>query len=204
MNNGSRGTDDAAGAGQEADDDGFSRRGMMAGGAATFTSLSVAGCCDPPATATETPSPTATPTLTVTNQTTTTDEDGTSVDESTPTPTPTPSPTPTGTGACTPASLFMQGQEVGLLVGVYRMDSGKLLGPSEVSSVSVAFDAEAVEPRELAWRGDHESVIEERWGGTLADTDRLEPGTYQYEVTVRTHDGTEETVSDRFELVARA
>lgn len=179
-----------------ADDGRFSRRRLIATGAATWTTISVAGCSDGgDPTATETES------LTVTNKTTTTEDPGTPGDDTEePGGTPTETASPTGT-ACTSAGRFAAGQEIGLLVGVYRTESGEKLGPGEVDSVHASFASDGIDDRELDWEGGHERVVDDRWGTRLSDTDELEPGAHSYEVTVTTTAGEEATVADKFAIV---
>lgn len=189
------GTDDRPSTGPTDGDDGVSRRGLMVTGAATMTTMSVAGCSDNGES-----TPEETETLTVTSDTSTTDSTaGSPADDDTPTPTDTQTPSPTGT-SCTEAGLFLQGQEIGFLVGVYDRMTGELLGPDAIDSVTLSFPDAGLAARQLSWRGDHDAVAADRWGVALSETDRLEPGRHNYEVAVSTVDGREATVTDVFKL----
>lgn len=202
MANDSRRTDDSGRTTQRAGDTGFSRRRLVVTGGATWTALGVAGCCTPPETPTEEPTEEPTETVTVTQETTTTDD--TPGGDQTPTETPTATATPTGT-PCEQEVRFLQGQEIGFLVAVYRTRTGEVLGPEAVASVRVRFASDDVASGELSWEGRHnevDSVDDDTWGGTLSDTSNLDTGTYRYDVVVTTEDGTETVVTDKVHVVS--
>jgi hypothetical protein len=179
-----------------------SRRRLLVTGAAGWTAAGVAGCCDPPKTGgTDTPTPTPTPTVTATTTTTGSPDEGTPDGEETPTATPTPTPTPSPTGtACTAASLFAVGQQIGFLAGVYHTQTGETMGADE-AAVHLAFDDDALEDREMEWTGDHDDVAAKEWGAAV-DTAGLEAGTYRYEVVVTPEDPglSEARASETFRL----
>lgn len=199
------------------DDRSLTRRRLVAAGAATWASVSVAGCqyiTDP---GTDTPTETDTPT--VTTETTTTDDPstpgstGSEENESetsaeTPTETETPSPTPTPTEAptttaCENVARFAPGMEVGLHVGIFDPESGEPLGADAIESVTVEFPDADYGPLELNWEGAHEAYDAATWGSKIVTDLDTEPGTYEYEVNV---DGGEETdiaatIADRFTIV---
>jgi hypothetical protein len=200
MSNDSGPVGDRARAGQGEGDGDVSRRRLLVTGAAGWTAVGVAGCCDPPETAeegTETP----TPTVTATTTTTGSPDDSTPGEGETPTETPTPTPTPTPTGtSCTQAALFAVGQQIGFLAGVYHTQTGEAMGAEE-ASVHLAFDDDALEDREMEWTGDHDDVAAKEWGATV-DTADLEAGTYGYEVVVTPEDPglSEARASETFRL----
>lgn len=203
-------TDDSQATGDTSEDDtGLSRRNLVAAGAATWATLGAAGCTDIEDRGGDY---TLTDTVTVTSDTTTTDSppgtdtstgDG-STDDGTPggdTPTDTATPTVVTTTACSQSTTFLPGMDVAFLIGVYRTQSGEILGPEAVDSVTVRFPDKDVEPLDLGWEGRHSEIVADRWGGKIADTADLPEGGYRYEVHVSLTDGEEKTITDQFALV---
>lgn len=205
----------------------ISRRRMVAAGAATWASISLAGCSGPgddggdgdggddgdggTPTETVTVTSTTTTTETVTEPSETSDggdggdgSGGTATLSPTasPTPTeePTPSPTPTGT-PCANSLAFAGGSPIGFLIGLFETESGDQLGPEHAESVTVRFEAPDIDPLELTWDGKHAEYVDGRWGGKLADTGSFEPGTYQYDVVVSTPSGEEVVTTSQFVIV---
>lgn len=201
------------------DERSLTRRRLVAAGAATWATVSVAGCqyiTDP---GTDTPTETDTPT--VTTETTTTDEPvapttsgdnetgsagETPADGETPTPTETDSPTPTPTEqptttACASIGRFAPGMEVGLHVSIFDPATGEPLDDDAVDSVIVEFPDADYGPLELNWEGDHEAYDDETWGSKIRTDGDTDPGTYEYEVTVEADEDDETTVTDRFTIV---
>lgn len=195
MSNDSSRTDDASTPSDS--DDGFSRRRLVATGAVGWTAIGVAGCY-------REYEPETDGTVTVTSTTTTTDSPGGNGTDSPggDTDTDTPTPTVVTTTGCDQSMTFLQGQEIGFIVGVYETDTASPLGPERVESVHLEFPTEDLSRRELSWDGGHDAVVDDRWGTTLSDTARLEPGSYRYEVVVTTADGERETESKQFGIVA--
>ena len=137
---------DTAGSDDETDPDesetgrsGMTRRRLVASGAATWASVSLAGCnyiTDPgvetPAVSTET---TTTGNTSTTNETSnTTDSDGGTGDDSTDGST----EEETGT-SCASIGRFSRGMEVGLHVAIYDPETGEPLGADAVDSVTIEF-----------------------------------------------------------------
>ena len=191
--------DNKTNAGDSADNEsGVSRRRLLASGAATWATVSVAGCNyitdpGPPEDNDDGGDDNDVPTgnATVTNETTTTGgSDGS--DET------------TSGDDCQSKQEFNAGEEVALNVGVYESDSGDFLGADALNSVTVEFpDEPDLEPVELSWSGPHEQYIPDGWGGKLETISDMEPGTYQYEISI---DGDEvfddeERIADRITIV---
>ena len=182
---------------------GVSRRDLLATGAATWATVSVAGCNyitdpGPPDSGGgggggggggDGTAPTGN--ATVSNETTTTGSGGGS-DET------------TSGGDCQNQQEFNAGEEVALNVGVYESDTGAYLGAEAINSVTVEFpDEPDIDPVELSWSGPHEQYIPDGWGGKLEALTDAEPGTYQYEIAIDS-DGVfeeEERIVDRVTIV---
>ncbi|WP_340100202.1 hypothetical protein [Salinibaculum salinum] len=188
-------------AGDSADEEsGFSRRRLLASGAATWATVSVAGCnyiTDPGPPEdnggnddNDDNDDVPTGNATVTNETTTTGgSDGS--DETT-----------TGDD-CQSKQEFSAGEEVALNVGVYESDTGDFLGADAINSVTVEFPESDIEPVELSWSGPHEQYIPDGWGGKLETISDMDPGTYQYEIAIDGDDvfDEEERIADRITIV---
>ncbi|MFB6131827.1 MAG: hypothetical protein ABEJ44_00295 [Halanaeroarchaeum sp.] len=176
---------------------------MVTAGAATWASVSLAGChyltgpgddggkqtTDDGQQTTGGGQQTNT---TVTSNTTTTDDTGTGGGGG------------TTTTACQQRAKFMPGMEVGILIDVFNSEDGSFAGTDVVESVTVSFPDRDIASRELAWTGSHETQSEESWGGTVDTPPDAEPGTYRYEVTVEPKpesDLEKTTVTDRFTIV---
>lgn len=206
--------------------DSISRRRLVVTGAATWATISLAGCTESgdgegdggdgggETTTTVTATATTTTTDTVTQSTTTADGTTaatTTTTTTTETPTPTAAPTTTTTTAesgggattttCSEGRRFMGGSPIGFLVGLFRTESGNVLGPDDADAVTIRFQDVDIPALELTWDGRHTVFDEDTWGGKLEDTVSLGPGTYHYDVVVAA-DGEERTVmSDQFVLV---
>lgn len=183
---------------------GISRRRLVASGAATWATVSVAGCSriDDPnqpifgeaPTETETATPTSTEAndgTTVTNETTTTENPGNGGE----------TPTPTET-ECASIRQFAPGMEIGLHVSVYENDTGEPLGESDIEGVRIEFPEKDLESETLTWSGDHESHDVNSWGGKIETTEDIESGTYQYEVVVEGDESSAQNrITDQFTIV---
>lgn len=173
----------------------ITRRRIIASGAATWATVSLAGCeriADPGppdedgggggggGDGDEAPAGNTT----VTNETTATDE-----------------PSDEETTECASIRRFASGMEIGLHVGVLDDNSGSHLGDDAIDSVTIEFPDADFEPLELNWNGAHEVHSETTWGGKLVTDEDLESGTYRYEITVDGDDVDSETVVDEFTIV---
>ncbi|MEF8757209.1 MAG: hypothetical protein V5A33_03120 [Halobacteriales archaeon] len=185
------------------------RRRLVASGAATWATVSLAGCnyiTDP-----YSPEEDSEPTTTVTTQTSTTDSPGTpggttdgapSGTESTPTETTTAPPTTTT--ACANIDRFAPGMDVGIHVGVYDSQTGSFLGEEAIDSVTIEFPEADFGPIDLSWKGPHEKFSTNGWGGKITTSSDTDPGTYRYYVSVEANEASEvadETVTDQFRIV---
>ena len=195
--------EEATGGGGESDErSALTRRRLVATGAATWASVSLAGCnyiTDPgvetPAVSTET---TTTGNTSTTNETSnTTDSDGGTDDDSTGG----SNEEETGT-SCASIGRFSRGMEVGLHVAIYDPETGEPLGADAVDSVTIEFPDADYDPLELNWEGPHEAFDRDTWGSKIETDVDTEPGTYEYEVNVESDEDTvAATVSDRFTIV---
>lgn len=181
------------------EESGLSRRRLLVSGAATWATVSAAGCNyitdpGPPDSGGgggggggDNQAPTGN--ATVTNGTSTTgSQDGSEE---------------TTTGDCQSKQEFNSGEEIALNVGVYESDTGKYLGSDAIDSVTVEFPESDIDPLELSWSGPHEQYIPDGWGAKLGDTSDMEPGTYQYEIAIDA-DGVfdeQERIADRITIV---
>lgn len=109
--------------------------------------------------------------------------------------------TTSGGGGCASIGRFSSGMEVGLHVEVFDDYSGDVLGDEAVEGVTVEFPDADFGPLELNWEGDHEAYSETTWGGKVVTSEDTEPGTYRYEITVENGDGESQTVVDEFTVV---
>ncbi|WP_302081835.1 hypothetical protein [Salinibaculum rarum] len=194
----SRDKSDTDGSDSADEESGLSRRRLLASGAATWATVSAAGCNyitdpGPPEQGggggDDDGSGDSTPTgnATVTNETTTTTggSDGTT----------------TG-GDCQSQQEFNAGEEIALNVGVYESDTGEFLGGDTIDAVTVEFPESDIGPLELSWSGPHEQYIPDGWGGKLETDPDMEPGTYQYEINIDGEDvfDDEERIADRITI----
>ena len=128
---------------------------------------------------------------TVTNETTTTGESDGGATE-----------TPTGTGtACANIRRFAAGMNVGIHVMAFDNDSGSVLGADAIERIVVEFLDADFDPLQLNWEGDHEAYTDISWGGMISTSEDLDPGTYQYEITVHRENSEPETIIDEFTIV---
>lgn len=175
------------------------RRRVVAAGAATWASVSLAGC-----TYITDPGPT------VTNETTTTgnsssgnssdsdgntsDSDGNESDGS-----------EDGESGddCASIGRFSPGMEVGLHVGIFDPETGDPLGADAVDTVTVDFPDADYGPLELNWKGAHEAFDPATWGSKIVTDPDIEPGEYEYEVHIEGSEGFdfETTVTNQFTIV---
>lgn len=175
----------------------LTRRRLVASGAATWASVSLAGCnyITDPGTETETETPT------VTTETTTTDDPSPSneTDDGEQTET----PTEERTTSCANIGRFARGMEVGLHVGIFDPETGDPLGSDAVESVNIEFPDADYDPIELNWEGPHEAYDRATWGAKIVTDATTEPGTYEYVVNVETSDerDLQTTIMDRFTIV---
>jgi len=195
MSNGETGTDEDQDAPAEEETTNLTRRRVVAGGAATWATVGLAGCnyiTDP--------GPeddggngngngngnVGTPggNTTVTNETTTA----------------TPPTTTEGGGGSGCASIrrFAAGMDVAMNVDVFDQETGQHLGADSLESVTVEFPNADFEPIELDWSGPHEEFRPEEWGGKLSTDQDVESGTYTYEIVVEGDgvDGAERIVDE--------
>jgi hypothetical protein len=176
---------------------GMTRRQMVTAGAATWASVSLAGCnyLTGPGDdgLTETPSDDdEQPNTTVTSNTTTTGDTGSGGDST------------ATTTSCSQSATFLPGMEVGILTDVFNSADGSFAGADAVESVVVSFPDADIEPKELTWTGSHETQSEKSWGAAIKTAADADPGTYRYEITVEPKpdaDIDKTTITDSFELV---
>lgn len=199
---GAAGEDDSPGGNSS-----ITRRRLVATGAATWASVSLAGCdrvddpgVDTPETETttvptgdgqDTPTDDGTGNTTVSTQTTTTDAPETQTEA------------PPTTTSCASIGRFASGMEVGLHVDVYDSATGEYLGDERVDAVTVEFPDADYGPVELSWTGPHERYSADGWGGKIDTSEDAQPGTYRYEITIEGADVADdsETVTDQFTIV---
>jgi len=208
---------------EDADDATITRRRLVASGAATWASVSLAGCNyitdpgppdeggdggdggdDPTPTVTTTTTTTDSPPATPTDDGTPggTDDGGDDTPTETPSPTPTATPTATPTESCDSIGRFFPGMEVGLHVSIYDPETGEALGGDAIDSVTVEFPGADFGPLELNWEGPHEAFSRDSWGSKVVTDDDAEPGTYEYHVSVNGGEAdVEGTISDQFTIV---
>ncbi|MFW6458340.1 MAG: hypothetical protein ACOCY6_02870 [Halodesulfurarchaeum sp.] len=156
---------------------GVSRRKFVAGSAAGFASVALAGCSG--------------------------GEDGTTTTEE-PTTEPEPEPenyvvtddvivgsggVPSNMGfvsSCSPSRTFAPGMTPVFKIGVYDPDSGDVLGDDTIDSVVVDIDDH--ESVDLAWGGDAEEDPADEWSGSWTIPEDAEAGTISYTVEVSNGD----------------
>ena len=198
---------DTAGGGEadtESEQRGLTRRRLVASGAATWATVSLAGCnyiTDP---GVETPTVTTETTTTddPSGVTETTDENATADADGESTETPTETPTEESTTSCASIGRFSRGMEVGLHVGIYDPETGDPLGADAIDAVTIEFPDADYGPVELNWEGAHEAYDRDTWGSKIVTDADTEPGTYEYEVVVESErEEVASTISDRFTVV---
>ncbi len=92
--------------------------------------------------------------------------------------------------------------EIGIHARIRDSVTGTLLGGDDVESVTVEFPDADYARRELNWNGPHERFSGETWGSKIVTGPDTEPGTYEYQITVRSAtDGEETTITDNFVIV---
>lgn len=167
---------------------GSTRRKVMATGAATWATASIAGCTgDGGDTTTESPGDTPTDTTTTT---------------STDTPTSTPEPAPenyvvtddmiTGSenipesagfvSACSPTRKFLPGMHAIWYVGIYDPETGDQLTDEDLDKVVANVDGGP--SVELGWAGDDEENPAQEWNGSWTIPEDTEPQTFSYTIEV--------------------
>lgn len=191
---------------------GLSRRNLVAAGAASWFTVSLAGCSDDNGGGEGDGDLTVTTktTTTVPTDDTTTADDGNDSDETTAT-TATTAPTTTtttdsssgggGTTTCTTNDMFVPGGPIGFLIGIFDSGSGDPLGNSDLDTVTVNFKDDGLDPLELTWDGGHTRNVVDRWGGKLTETADLAPGTYRYDITVETDGETRPIQTGSFSIL---
>lgn len=174
----------------------ITRRRIIASGAATWATVSLAGCeriADPgPPDQGDGDDggddneevPSGNGNTTVSNETTATDD-----------------PEDEETTECASIRRFASGMEIGLHVDIFDEDTGTHLGDNAIDSVTVEFPDADFEPLDLNWNGAHEVYSETTWGGKVVTSEDLESGTYRYEITVDGDDVDSETIVDEFTIV---
>jgi len=189
-------------------DSGTSRRRLLAGGAASWATVGLAGCPGGD-TATDTPAQENTPTATP-------------ADTAEPTDTATPVPQPenyvvtaeTAAGsegvpgnagfvsACSASRRFVPGMQIIFYVGIYDPDTGEQLTDEDLDGVVVNVDGGP--EVELGWAGDDEENPAEEWGGSTVLASDMSTGSYTYTVEISGGDGDFRTVGileDSFEVI---
>jgi hypothetical protein len=182
---------------------------LLAGGAASWATVGLAGC---PGGDTETDTP---------PQSTPTDS-ATPTDTAAPTDTATPAPQPenyvvtaeTATGSegvpqnagfvssCSATRKFVPGMQMIFYVGIYDPETGEQLTDEDLDSVVVNVDGGP--SVELGWAGDDEENPAEEWGGATVLSDDISTGSYSYTVEISGGDGNFRTVGileDSFEVI---
>ncbi|MFD1641361.1 hypothetical protein [Halohasta litorea] len=176
----------------EATDSPVTRRRLVAASAATWASVSLAGCTyitDPGVESEDEP--------TVTNETTTT---GNTSNESTDNES--SGGESSGGDDCASIGRFSAGMEVGLHVGVFDPETGDPLGAEAIDSVVVEFPEADYGPLELNWEGAHEAYDRATWGSKIVTDEDTDPGDYEYEVHIEGDDADiATTVKNQFTIV---
>lgn len=150
-------------------DSGLSRRKFVAGSAAGFATVAVAGCSGNGGEST--PTPTAEPEP----------EDYVVTDDIIVS----SSYVPANAGfaqACSPSRMFAPGMHPVFKIGVYDPETGEILGNDALESVTVNIDGHG--SVDLAWAGDDEEHPADEWGASWAIPQDTEPGTISYTVEV--------------------
>ena len=153
----------------EAPGSGLSRRKFVAGSAAGFATVAIAGCAgdegEPEPTTTAEPEPE--------NYVVTDDVIVSSAY------------VPANAGfaqACSPSRMFAPGMHPVFKIGVYDPETGEHLTDEDLESVVVNIDG--YDSVELAWAGDDEEHPADEWGASWAIPEDAEPGTLSYTVEV--------------------
>ncbi|AOW80728.1 hypothetical protein HTSR_1555 [Halodesulfurarchaeum formicicum] len=84
--------------------------------------------------------------------------------------------------ACSPSRMFVPGMHPVFKIGVYDPETGEILGNDELESVVVNIDGHG--SVELAWSGDDEEHPADEWSGSWAIPEDVSPGTITYTVEV--------------------
>lgn len=165
------------------DGEGMTRRRLLTAGAATWTTVALAGCPQG-----------------------STDNDTDGEDQADPTSTATPEPQPenyvvtaeTGTGssgipesagfasACSPTTRFVPGMQVIFYIGIFDPETGDQLTDEDIGGVSVNVDGGPTV--ELGWAGDDEENPAQEWAGSWTIPEDTEPGSMSYTVEVSNGD----------------
>ena len=152
----------------------LSRRKFVAGSAAGFATVALAGCSGNDG---GTPTTTAEPEAQPENYVVTDDVIVSS------------SYVPPNAGfaqACSPSRTFAPGMHPVFKIGVYDPETGEILGNDTLDSVSVNVDGYGTV--DLAWSGDDEEHPADEWSGSWAIPEDAEPGTLDYTVEVSNGD----------------
>ena len=179
----------------ETADSPVTRRRLVAASAATWASVSLAGCTyitDPGVDSDDGP--------TVTNETTTT---GNTTNESTGNESGDEASGGESSGDdCASIGRFSAGMEVGLHVGIFDPETGDPLGAEAIDSVTVEFPDADYGPVELNWEGAHEAYDRSTWGSKIATDEDTDPGDYEYEVHIEGDEAdVDTTVTNQFTIV---
>ena len=196
---------------EEAGDSGVSRRRLLASGAATWASVSVAGCpgdggdgetatetAPGTATETETETETATPEPQPENYVVTTETWAGS------------SGVPASIGfmsACATTNTFVPGMQVVFFVGVFDPETGEKLGSGDLDSVQVSL-GDGMETVALSWSDEHGHAAEgegSNWVGSWTLPEDIEPAEMSYTVELSGSEGSFQNVgvlTDTVDIVA--
>ncbi len=154
----------------------LSRRKFVAGSAASFATVAIAGCSGEDGEPTPTEEPTEEPTTAEPqpeNYVVTDDiivsSDGVVANYG-------------FAQACSPSRRFAPGMHPVFKVGVYDPETGEVLGNDTLDSVAVNIDG--YETVELAWSGDDEEHPADEWSGSWAIPEDAEAGSVTYTVEV--------------------
>lgn len=183
-------TDRAPNESAESTDSAVTRRRLVAASAATWASVSLAGCSYITDPGVDESGPT------VTNETTTTGNTSNTSNES--------SGESGGSSGddCASIGRFRAGMEVGLHVGIFDPETGDPLGAEAIDSVTVEFPDADYGPVELNWEGAHEAYDRSTWGSKIVTDEDTEPGDYEYEVHIEGDEtDVDTTVSNQFTIV---
>lgn len=192
---------------EDAGDDGVSRRRLLASGAATWASVSVAGCPGDGGdgeTATETATGTPTETETATPEpqpenyvvTTETWAGGSGV--------------PASIGfmsACATTNTFVPGMQVVFFVGVFDPETGEKLGSEDLDGAQVSL-GDGMETVGLSWSDEHGFATEgegSNWVGSWTLPEDMEPADLSYTVELSGGEGNFQNVgvlTDSISVVA--
>ncbi|MFB6253849.1 MAG: hypothetical protein ABEI06_04505 [Halobacteriaceae archaeon] len=89
--------------------------------------------------------------------------------------------------SCAPQYQFVPGQRIGIRVGIYKAETGKIVGDKVVKEVTATFDGPSQLPElQIKWAGDNEEHPAQQWAGTLNQkaTKGAKPGQYSYTIHV--------------------